>query len=166
MPERRKLNVVYPGSFDPVTFGHLDLIIRARDIFQKVFVVVAHNSSKNYFFTSGERVKLIYESFKEMDIEDVEVEISEKLITDISREHGYAPLMRGLRAVSDFEYEFQMALTSRRIDKKIETVFMMPSASYTYLSSSLIKEISSMGGDISKFAPKCVIKALKKKHGN
>ncbi|MBU1062156.1 MAG: pantetheine-phosphate adenylyltransferase [Candidatus Omnitrophica bacterium] len=152
---------VYPGSFDPVTFGHLDIIKRALKIFDKVIVAVAHNTDKSPLFDVTERVKLLKRSLK--GIKRVEIDDFDGLVVEyVKRKKAYV-VIRGLRMISDFEYEFQMALTNRKLSSSIETIFMMPSESYSYLSSKLIKEAASLGASLKGFVPHLVEKAIKKK---
>jgi len=155
--------VIYPGSFDPLTNGHLDVIQRAAKLFDKVVVAVAKNESKKPFFTQKERVKLVAEAVKTFP--HVEIDFFEGLLVDfVERRKGQA-IIRGLRAVSDFEFEFQLALMNRKLNERIETIFMMPKDTYTFLSSRIVKEIASLGGDVSSFVPAHVAKALKAKLG-
>lgn len=153
-----KRRAIYPGSFDPVTHGHLDIIRRARSLFDEVIVVVARNTEKDYLFTSEERVELMRKSVK--GLRGVTVDSLDGLTIRYAQQCKALAIIRGLRATSDFDYEFQMALTNRRLSKQIETVFLMPSESYFYLSSRLIREIASLGGDISDYVPSCVAKNL------
>jgi pantetheine-phosphate adenylyltransferase len=152
---------VYPGTFDPLTFGHLDLIKRAAKIFDEVIVVVAHSEDKNPLFSAGERLEMAREAIG--NIENVKVDDCHCLIVDYLKKVKAQVLIRGLRMISDFEYEFQMALTNRKLNPKIETIFMMPHESYCYLSSKLIKEAASLGADVEKFVPEKIASALKKK---
>ena len=152
---------IYPGSFDPVTYGHIDLIKRAAKIFKKVIVAVTDNSSKSSFFTLKERLMLIKRVTA--DFENIEVDSFEGLSIDYVRSKGSYVIIRGVRMISDFEYEFQMALTNRRLSKSVETIFLMPNESYSYISSKLIKEAASLGADISCFVPKVVVSAIQKK---
>jgi pantetheine-phosphate adenylyltransferase len=152
---------VYPGTFDPVTYGHLDVIKRTSSLFDKVFVAVAHSGHKKPFFSAEERVAMMKEAVSEYD--NVEVEDFDGLVMDYVVGKSARVVVRGLRMISDFEYEFQMALTNRKINPDVETVFMMPNESYSYLSSKLIKEIAFMNADISKFVPKNVEAKLKEK---
>ena len=145
---------IYPGTFDPITNGHLDIIKRAARIFDKVIVAVAKNTGKTPLFSMDERQQLIKSSVEH--IEGVSVEIFDGLIVDFCHKKGASALIRGLRALSDFEYEFQMALLNRKIGKDVESVFLMPKEKYTYLSSSMIKEIAALGGDVSCFGPEHV----------
>ena len=150
--------VIYPGSFDPPTNGHLDVIQRASRLFDRVIVGVARNESKHPLFTLAERRHLIEESVADLD--NVEVDVFEGLLVEyVEKQNGNA-VIRGLRAVSDFEFEFQMALMNRKLNEKVETLFMMPRASYSFLSSHLVKEIASLGGDVSAFVTQSVRKAL------
>ncbi|MFH0795511.1 MAG: pantetheine-phosphate adenylyltransferase [Candidatus Omnitrophota bacterium] len=153
--------VVYPGSFDPVTLGHSDLIKRARTIFDRVVVAVADNSEKKPIFSREERLQILREITR--DIPGVEIDYFSGLLVDYLKKKGIKTILRGLRAVSDFDYEFQMVLTNRRLAPEIETVFLMPQEDYFFLSSSLIKEIAHLGADLSAFVPKAVEKALKEK---
>jgi pantetheine-phosphate adenylyltransferase len=149
---------VYPGSFDPITHGHIDLIKRASRIFKKVIVAVADNSAKECLFSLDERMDLVKQATHKL--KGVYVDRFKGLSVDyVKRKNSYV-IIRGLRMISDFEYEFQMALTNRRLSKDVETIFLMPSESYSYLSSKLIKEAASLGADISCFVPKFVKKAL------
>ena len=152
---------VYPGTFDPVTYGHIDLIKRAQEIFPKVIVAVAHNPHKNPLFSVKERVAMLRRATK--NLKGIEVLEFEGLVVDYARKHKAKVLIRGLRMVSDFEYEFQMALTNRKLAADIETIFLMPHESYSYLSSKLLKEAASLGADLSSFVPDFVGKALKEK---
>jgi len=152
---------VYPGTFDPITYGHLDLIKRAAKIFDEVIVVVAHSEDKNPLFTLDERVKMTKEAIGH--IRNVKVDDCNFLIVDYLKEINAQVLIRGLRMISDFEYEFQMALTNRKLNPKVETIFMMPRETYCYLSSKLIKEAALLGADTEKFVPKKVARALKEK---
>ncbi len=143
-----------PGSFDPVTYGHLDIITRAAGMFKKVIVVVASNSKKNCCFTPEERVEMIKKCIPELS--NVEVVHFEGLLADYAAQIGATAIIKGLRAMSDFEYEFQMALTNKELNPKVETLFLTTSAQNMYLSSSMVKQIASMGGDISHFVPKVI----------
>lgn len=152
---------IYPGTFDPVTYGHVDVAARAARLFDKVIVCVAVNSSKAPMFSGPERVRLIKEAVK--DIKNIEVEDFDGLLVEYAREKKAEVIVRGLRAVSDFEYEFQMALTNRKLCDDIDTVFLMPHEKYTYLNSSIVREISMFGGDVGEFVPPHVRKELLKK---
>ncbi len=152
---------IYPGSFDPVTYGHLDLIKRAKRIFSVVIVAVAKNVNKKTLFNLEERVAMLKEATKGMN--GVKVEAFEGLVIDYARLKKVNVLIRGLRMISDFEYELQMALTNRRLEETIETVFLMPSEGHSFLSSTLLKEAASLGANISSFVPKFVEKRLKER---
>jgi len=152
---------IYPGSFDPVTYGHIDLIKRAQEIFSEVIVAVAHNPHKTPLFSIKERVRMLKVATSGM--KGVEVSDFNGLVVDYARKQKVKVLIRGVRMISDFEYEFQMALTNRKIAPDIETIFLMPHESYSYLSSRLLKEAASLGADLSSFVPDFIEKALKKK---
>lgn len=145
---------VCPGSFDPVTIGHLDIIHRAAALYDEVIVVVMVNASKNYTFTPQERVDMIKKVT--YDLKNVKVEHYSGLLAEYAKEKGAGIIVKGLRAMSDFEYEFQMALANRKLNPEAETIFLSTSASNMYLSSSMVKQIASMGGDISDFVPKAI----------
>lgn len=155
---------VYPGSFDPFTYGHLDIISRATKIFDKVIVAVSVNSGKNPLFTIEERVAMIARECHHL--ENVEVAFFHGLLVDFVREKNAQVVVRGLRAVSDFEYEFQMALTNRNLYPNLETIFFVAQPMYSFLSSSIVKEIASLGGDISGFVSKGVAEQLCAKYIN
>ncbi len=150
---------IYPGSFDPVTYGHLDVIKRAQSIFGQVLVAVANNASKEYIFSLEERVDMLKEVTR--GFEGVAVDHFDGLVTEYAKQKKTNVLIRGLRMTSDFDYEFQMALTNRRLAESIETVFLMPSEKFSFLSATLIKEVSRLDADISSFVPKYVAKRLK-----
>lgn len=154
---------LYPGSFDPITYGHLDILRRAQRLFDELVVAVVENPRKTSLFTAGERRKLVEAALREEKIRKVRVVTYSGLLVDCARELGAVAVVRGLRATSDFDYEFQFALTNRDLDSNIESVFLMTAGQYSFLSSSLVKEIGRYGGDVSKFAPACVAKALKAK---
>jgi len=155
---------IYPGTFDPITNGHLDVLERASRLFDKIIVTVGHNTSKSPLFSTEERISLIKEVIKELKTEaKISVKSFDGLIVDFARTHGAKTIIRGLRAISDFEYEFQMALVNRRLFQDISTVFLMPHEKYTYLNSSIVKEVASFGGDISNFVPPLVESEIKKK---
>lgn len=151
---------IYPGSFDPVTNGHLDVIERARKLFDEVIVAVAINDQKQPLFGADERLALLREAIVE---EGVRVAPMSGLLVEFAAAEGACAVIRGLRAISDFEFEFQMALMNRKLDAKIETIFLMPKEEYTYLSSRIVKEIARLGGDVSAFVPRPVARALAKK---
>lgn len=152
---------IYPGSFDPVTYGHIDLIQRAQKIFETVIVAVAHNSQKKPLFSIKERVDMLKKATDGMD--GIIIEDFDSLVVDYARKHNIGVIIRGLRMVSDFEYEFQMALTNRKLSSDVETIFLMPSEQYSYFSSRLLKETALLGADLSSFLPKDVERRLKEK---
>jgi len=152
---------IYPGSFDPITYGHLDIIKRAIRIFDKVIVAVAHNSEKDPLFSVSERVELLKRATR--DIKGVEIDDFHGLVVDYVKTKKSKVVIRGLRMISDFEFEFQMALTNRKLSQDVETIFMMPSEAYSYLSSKLIKEAASLGANLKGFVPAFVEKAIKSK---
>jgi len=152
---------IYPGSFDPITNGHLDVLERAARIFDEVIVAVAVNSQKTGLFNTDERIALI-ESVTGND-DRIRVANFDGLLVDFATQQNASALVRGLRAISDFEFEFQMALMNRKLQPEIETIFLMPREEYTYVSSSITKEIARLGGDISSLVPDAVAKALKSK---
>jgi pantetheine-phosphate adenylyltransferase len=156
-----KRNALYPGTFDPVTMGHVDIIKRAVGIFENLTIAVADNPDKETLFTVGERMEMLRSSLK--DVDRVSVTSFEGLTAKFARSIGAVAIIRGLRAVSDFEFEFQMALMNRRIEPEIEAVFLMPKDKYSYISSSLVKDIAKRGGDISHFVPPSVEEALVKR---
>lgn len=152
---------IYPGTFDPITNGHVDLIQRGLRIFDQIIVAVAMNPKKTSLFTVEERVRMAEEAVKGLG--DVKVESFDGLLMDYAREKGATAIIRGLRAVSDFEYELQMALMNRRLDSEVETVFMMPSEEYSYLTSSIVKEVASLNGSTKGLVPEIVEKEFRKK---
>jgi pantetheine-phosphate adenylyltransferase len=154
---------IYPGSFDPITNGHLDLIERALALFDRLYVAVAENPDKTTLFSTEERLSLIKQLTKNQ--KRVAAVSFSGLLADWTKKFKAVAIIRGLRAVSDFEYEFQMALMNRKLYKGAESVFLMPSARYTFLSSNLIKDIARLGGDVSAFVPKSVEKKLKETFG-
>ena len=152
---------VYPGSFDPVTKGHLNIIQRAAAIFDKVYVCVMVNSTKQPMFTRDERVELIRKSCHDMD--NVVVDTYGGLLVDYAESVGACAIVKGLRAVSDFDWEFQMALANKKIKPEIETLFLASSEKHTYLSSTVVKELGKYGSDLSDFVPEVIIEDVKKK---
>ena len=152
---------IYPGTFDPVTYGHIDIIERASKIFDYVVVAVAHNKGKNPLFSVAERVVMIKDVVKKM--KNVTVDDFDSLVVDYAKLKGAGAMIRGIRMLSDFEYEFQMALTNRKFAGDIETIFLMPHESYSYISSKLIKEAAALGADVGEFIPEAVEARLKKK---
>jgi pantetheine-phosphate adenylyltransferase len=152
---------IYPGSFDPLTNGHLDVIQRAAALFDKVIVAIAHQTDKHPLFTVEERVLMVKKAV--VEFKNVEVDDFKALLVDYVRSKGARVIVRGLRAVSDFEFEFQMALMNRNLASDVETIFLMPKDSYTYLSSRIIKQIASLKGEINQFVPPHVEAALRTK---
>ena len=156
-----KTIAVYPGTFDPVTYGHIDLIKRALKIFDRVVIAVASNADKDPLFSVEERISMLRQATKGM--RGVAIEGFDGLAVKYVRKKGSVVMIRGMRMLSDFEYEFQMALTNRKLAQDIETIFMMPSESYSYLSSKLIKEAFALGADVKSFVPPFVARALAQK---
>ena len=157
---RQNRVAIYPGTFDPVTNGHLDIIRRALDIFDKLIVSVALNPRKNPLFSIEQRVELIQQGLE--GLKHVEILPFDNLLTDFAQANNATVIIKGLRAVSDFEYELQMGLMNRNLDEAIETLFMIPSQEYSFLSSSFVKEIAKHGGDVHQLVPKTVAKRLLK----
>jgi pantetheine-phosphate adenylyltransferase len=151
---------IYPGSFDPVTFGHLDVIARAATLFSSVIVAVATSDPKHPLFSVEDRIAMLRESINPKLA--VEVMPLDGLLADFARRHDVFTVIRGLRAVSDFEFEFQMALMNRKLESRLETVFLTPKEDYTYLSSRIVKEIARLGGNVSPFVPVSVVQRLEK----
>jgi pantetheine-phosphate adenylyltransferase len=154
---------IYPGSFDPITNGHLDVIDRASRLFDEVIVAVAQNDQKNSLFTAEERMELITGVMNGNP--NVRVTRFDGLLVEFARAQGATAVVRGLRAVSDFEFEFQMALMNRKLEPGIETIFLMPAENYTYLSSRIVKEIARLGGNVNVFVPPSIAAALREKYG-
>ncbi|OQY14412.1 MAG: pantetheine-phosphate adenylyltransferase [Desulfobacteraceae bacterium 4572_187] len=154
---------IYPGSFDPVTNGHLDILERGLKIFDKIIVAILYNPGKNYLFTIEERVDMLEKSMKKF--ENVELDTSDGLLVDYAFQKKACAILRGMRAVSDFEYEFQMALMNRRLNRKVQTVFLMTGLRWIFTSSSIIKEAARFGGDVSGMVPSLVNRQLKEKYG-
>ena len=152
---------IYPGTFDPITYGHLDVIGRAVGIFDRVIVTVARNSSKNPLFSDDERIAMIEDAVRSFP--NVEVDSFSGLLVAYVKKKKACAIVRGLRAVSDFEFEFQMALMNRKLSERTTTVFLMPHEKYTYLNSSIVREIAQFGGDVSEFVPPAVQKRLARK---
>ncbi len=152
---------VYPGSFDPITLGHLNIIKRTARVFDKVYVCVMKNSDKNPLFTREERVELIWRTVKHLG--NVEVETADGLLVDYAKSKGASVVVKGLRAVSDFDWEFQMALANRKINPAIDTLFMAASEKYTFLSSTVVKEMAKYGADLRDFVPREIIDDIVKK---
>jgi len=158
-----KSRAIYPGTFDPVTYGHIDLIQRACKIFDEVIVAVAHNPGKGPMFSVEERVEFLRRATR--SLRKVRIDSFDSLVVDYARRKGARVMVRGLRMLSDFEYEFQMALTNRKLSDHVETIFMMPSESYSYVSARLLKEAGQLGADLSAFVPSFVAQALRRKLG-
>ncbi len=154
---------IYPGSFDPITYGHIDIVQRARKIFDELVVAVVTNPNKQTLFSLEERKALCEQALAEAGLGEVPVITWEGLVVECAKHYGATAIVRGLRAGSDFEREFQMALTNRDINGEIESVFFMTSGEYSFLSSSIVKEIKSFGGDVSRFVPRAVEEALERK---
>jgi len=155
---------IYPGSFDPITNGHLDVIQRAAKLFDEVVVAVAFNEQKTSLFPVDERVALIQHA--SATVPNIRIERFDGLLVDFARQQQASAVVRGLRAISDFEFEFQMALMNRKLEPEIETIFMMPAEKYTYISSRIVKEIARLGGDVTAFVPTSVAEALQARlHG-
>jgi len=152
---------IYPGTFDPITNGHIDLVQRGRALFDRVVVAVASNPQKGPLFTARERLAMARAALA--DLPGVEVRLFDDLTIDFARRHGCATIIRGLRAVSDFEYELQIALTNRDLNPGIETVFLAPSIRYVYLSSRIVKEVASYGGPVGELVPPLVERRLRAK---
>ena len=153
--------VIYPGSFDPLTNGHLDVIQRAAKLFDRVIVAVADNEGKNALFTQAQRKQLVARSLKHLP--NVSADTFSGLLVNYVESRQAGAIIRGLRAVSDFEFEFQLALMNRKLNERVETIFMMPKDTYTFLSSGIVKEIARLGGDVSEFVPTHVERALREK---
>lgn len=156
------MKAIYPGSFDPVTNGHLDIIERAINIFEEIIVTVSHNVAKSCLFSTDERVNMIIEVTKQWP--SVRVVSSSDLTADFAKSQGAGIIIRGLRAVSDFDIEFKTALMNKHLNPDLDTVFLMTRAKYLYLNSSIIREIASFGGKVEDFVPTHVVKCLKRKY--
>ncbi len=152
---------IYPGSFDPVTNGHLDLIARGAKIFDRLIVAVLENREKAPLFSAGERVEMLRDVTREWD--NVEVDLFDGLLVEYARRRGASVILRGIRAVSDYEYELQMALMNRRLEPQLETVFMLPAERYSYLSSRLVREVAQLGGPVQGLVPAAVEERLRAK---
>lgn len=151
---------IYPGSFDPITLGHLDVVERAAKLFDRLIIAVAHNADKRAMFTAEQRMELIAQSLGSRS--SVEIVTFEGLLVDFARKTGAGAVVRGLRAVTDFEYEFQMALMNKTLNPEMETVFLASREAFTYVSSRVIKEVARLGGDVTRFVPPPVVAALKR----
>ncbi|MBB2183654.1 pantetheine-phosphate adenylyltransferase [Lachnospiraceae bacterium MD1] len=156
---------IYPGSFDPITLGHLDVITRASGLVDKLIIGVLKNSAKKPLFTADERVALIEQVLKEKkNLPDIQVKAFDGLLIDFASQQNASIIVRGLRAITDFEYELQIAQTNHKLNPVIDTVFFTTSVEYSYLSSSAVKEIASFGGDIRQFVPECIVQAVYDKY--
>ena len=156
-----KITAIYPGTFDPITNGHVDIVTRASRLFNKVFLAVADNTGKNTLFSTDERIALAQSILS--SLENVEVCSFDKLVTDIARDLDAKVIIRGIRAAADFDYEFQMAGMNRSLYSNAETIFLRPAEHLSFISSTLVREISSLGGDVSSFVHKDILAALDKK---
>lgn len=154
---------IYPGSFDPITYGHIDIVRRARKLFRKLYVAIVANPHKHPLFSAEERLEITIAALAEEGVTGLEVLSFDGLLVDCARTCGADAIVRGLRANSDFEYEFQMALTNRDLAPEFESVFFMTAGKYSFLSSSMVKEVCTYGGDVSTFVPQSVAKALRAK---
>ncbi len=163
LPPRAPTKILYPGTFDPITNGHVDLVKRAIKLFDEVVIAVASGHHKKPLFDFDERVALVKTVFAEFP--QISVVGFEGLLVDFMRENGATAVLRGLRAMSDFEYEFQLANMNRELDEHFEAVFLTPAQNYSFISSTMIREIAKLGGDVNKFVPPCVADAFAKKLG-
>lgn len=154
---------IYPGTFDPITYGHLDVIERAAGLFDKVIVTLAVHSQKSPLFSTDERKELIQKSIEHLS--NVAVDACHGLLVEFAESKNACAIIRGLRAVSDFDYEFQIALANRVLSPKISTVFLMPGEHYTYLNSSIVREVARLGGSVDSFVPPHVVEALRRRYG-
>jgi len=160
MKNKNKI-AIYPGTFDPITLGHIDIIKRSTKIFDKIIVVIGNNSIKQCLFNEKERLNMTIYSLKDLD--NIEIVINDKLTIDIAKKYGASVIIRGLRAVSDFDYEFQIALMNRKLCLNIDTIFMLPDEKYTYLSSTIVKELAMYNEDLHPFVTDYVANKLKEK---
>lgn len=158
------VRAIYPGSFDPITYGHIDIAKRAAELFDELYVVVMENKRKNYTFTIEERVEMVKECLK--DLPNVRIDTFSGLLVEYTTKNNINVVIRGLRAVTDFEYELQMALANKEICNGVETVFLMTDKNYSFLSSSLVKEVASFGGQVSQWVPEFVERKLREKFKN
>ena len=152
---------IYPGTFDPITYGHIDVVQRATALFTKVIVLIARNTTKAPLFTADERIAMIREIFRKN--RRVDVDGFDRLLVDYAERRSASVIIRGLRAVSDFEYEFQMALTNRKMNPGVDTIFLMPDERFTYLNSTIVREIARVGGNIADFVPPAVRRKVERK---
>lgn len=158
----KKITAIYPGTFDPVTNGHLDIIERASKLFDKVIITIAVNSSKKPLFTKDERMDMIKSVTKKF--KNVSIDVFDGLLVSYAKKKKASVIIRGLRAISDFDYEFQIALTNRKLEPEVNTIFLMPSEKYSFLNSSLVRELASFKADVRQFVPDYVFKKLKEKY--
>ena len=159
--EKKPRVAIYPGSFDPLTNGHMDIIERARHLFDKVIITILHNPNKKALFSVEERMEMIRESLPQDDV--LKVDTFDGLLVDFARQQNAVAIIRGMRAISDFENEFQMALMNRRLNRDVQTIFLMTGLRWIFTSSSIIKEVAAFGGDISGMAPLPIKKKMKQK---
>ena len=162
-----KINAIYPGTFDPITFGHIDVIKKALKIFDTVIVAISETDNKNYFFNAQERMDIVKKAlFSDLKLNKKKIKIIlfKSLTTDLCKKYKSNIILRGLRAVSDFEYEFQLAGMNRKLNDSVETIFLMSDVENQIISSKFVKEIISLGGDVKKFTTKSTIKSLKQKY--
>ena len=162
-----KKNAIYPGTFDPITYGHIDIIKKALNIVDTVIVAISDGNNKNYLFNSDERIEIIKKAlFLDLKLNKNKIKIIsfKSLTTDLCKKHKSNIILRGLRAVSDFEYEFQLAGMNRKLNDNVETIFLMSNVENQIISSKFVKEITSLGGDVKKFTTKSTIKSLKQKY--
>ena len=162
-----KVNAIYPGTFDPITFGHIDVIKKALKIFDTVIVAISETDNKNYFFNAQERMDIVKKALfldLKLNKKKIKIILFKSLTTDLCKQYKSNIILRGLRAVSDFEYEFQLAGMNRKLNSSVETIFLMSDVENQIISSKFVKEIISLGGDVKKFTTKSTIKSLKQKY--
>jgi pantetheine-phosphate adenylyltransferase len=161
MDNSMKKIAIYPGTFDPITKGHVDVIERSAVMFDEIIVVIAVNSKKSTLFSENERAEMVEESLKHL--ENIKVDITTGLVSEYAKEKNAVAIIRGVRALTDFEFEFQIALMNRKLQPEVNTIFMMPHEKYTYLNSSIIRELSRFGQDVSEFVPLFVANKLRER---